>query len=137
MALAIANASDKTTISRGSLTPRWEDGMVYGHTVIWLPALDHLVDVTVEQFPGTAAREEGPVVAGQCGRSSPAALAPMPRRTPAERVPLKRKHLCVTYTLAPLETTVALSDHPVPRAWMSDYRQARRQRRHDGRDHPG
>ncbi|MEV4400123.1 hypothetical protein [Nonomuraea sp. NPDC049607] len=26
------------------------------------------------------------------------------------------------YTLAPLETTVALLDNPAPRAWMSDYR---------------
>ncbi|MFI6920027.1 hypothetical protein ACIBIZ_08740 [Nonomuraea spiralis] len=35
--LAIASVLDKAVISRGTLTPRWEDGMIHGHTVVWLP----------------------------------------------------------------------------------------------------
>ncbi|TDC91039.1 hypothetical protein E1292_43035 [Nonomuraea deserti] len=112
--LAITNVSDMTVISRGTLTPRWEDSMIHGHTIVWLPTLDHLIDVTAEQFPEIAALDEGPVVAGRAG--------PQAAQDPAERVHFKRKHLRMTYTLAPLETTVALLDHPVPRASMSDYR---------------
>ncbi|MFI6920026.1 hypothetical protein ACIBIZ_08735 [Nonomuraea spiralis] len=73
-----------------------------------------MIDVTAEQFLEIAAGDEGPVVAGRTGRQA--------AQDPAERVHLKRKQVRMTYTPAPLETTVALLDHPVPQASLSAYR---------------
>jgi hypothetical protein len=85
--------------------------MIHGHTVVWLPTLGHLVDVTAEQFPEIAALDGGPVIAGRpSGDCAP------------ELIQAKRKHLRMTYELAPLEITTALLDHPVPRASIADYR---------------
>ncbi|MFI6705377.1 hypothetical protein ACIBF7_03025 [Nonomuraea sp. NPDC050478] len=112
--VSITNTSTKTTISRGSLTPHWEGDAIHGHTVVWLPTLDHLVDVTVEQFPEIAAIGEGPVIASRPGKQA--------IDDPLERLQVKRKNLRMTYTLAPLDTAVALLDYPVPRASMAGYR---------------
>ncbi|MFC5821135.1 hypothetical protein [Nonomuraea harbinensis] len=111
--LSITNTLTKTTVVHGSLTPHWDDDMIYGHTVVWLPTLNHLVDVTAEQFPEIAALDQGPMIAGRDGYQA--------AHIPEERIQVKRKNLRMAYTLAPLDTTVALLDHPVPRASMADY----------------
>ncbi|WP_433358695.1 hypothetical protein [Streptosporangium sp. CA-115845] len=108
--LTITDASAKTSLTHGTLTPWWEDGKIHGHTVVWLPTLGSLVDVTAEQFSQIAALDEGPVIATR-----------LPADT-GDRIQVRRKGVLLTYVLAPLETTVALLDHPVPRADAADYR---------------
>lgn len=34
----------------GSLTPWWQDGLLHGHTVVWVPGARCLVDSTVSQY---------------------------------------------------------------------------------------
>ncbi len=112
--LAVTNTSTKASITHGSLAPRWEDGMIRGHTVVWLPTLKHLIDITAEQFPELAALNEGPIIARDVDRRPSDAV---PTRTT-----IKRKNLLLTYTLAPTETTADLLNHPMARAEAANYR---------------
>jgi hypothetical protein len=81
--------------------------MLHGHTVVWIPALGHLVDVTAEQYDEIAACRGGPVIA-----ASPAGAG----RDDIRQVEIRRGDLLLTYTLAPATVTAALPDHPVIRA---------------------
>jgi hypothetical protein len=103
----VARASARQCITHGTLTPWWEDGMVHGHTVVWIPALGHLVDVTAEQYDEIAACRGGPVIA-----ACPAGVD----SDDARQVETLRGDLLLTYTLAPAAVTEALLDHPVIRA---------------------
>jgi hypothetical protein len=50
--IAELTVTDSVTASRevhGSLEPRWKDGMIHGHMVVWLPEHFCLVDPTAEQ----------------------------------------------------------------------------------------
>lgn len=94
--------------THGSLAPQWEDGMIHGHAVVWLPGLAHLVDVTAGQYPLIAAAGQGPVIAS---------CTPVPGKAAGEddavlevRVPWDDLHLA--YTLAPLATTAAMLASP-------------------------
>ncbi len=109
-AAEITIASAKARVTHGNLTPHWEDNMIHGHTVVWLPTLGHLIDVTAEQFSEIADLDEGPVIAAHISDSA------------GGRIQVRRKNVLLTYTLAPLETTFALLDHPVPRADATEYR---------------
>ncbi|MGW4641629.1 hypothetical protein ACWEN6_24115 [Sphaerisporangium sp. NPDC004334] len=112
--LVVTDTVNKSSVTHGSLIPRWEDDMIHGHTVVWLPTLRHLVDVTAEQFSEIAVLQEGPIVADAISR----------RRGDGapEHIVVKRGNLRLTYTLAPEQTTAVLLDHPVPRASAASYR---------------
>ncbi|MFC0861690.1 hypothetical protein ACFHYQ_05195 [Sphaerimonospora cavernae] len=112
--LTVTNTSTKSSVTHGSLTPRWEDDMIHGHTVVWLPTLEHLVDVTAEQFAEIAALDDGPIIAGHRGPRL-SGNAPI-------SIKVKRKDLLLTYTLASMPTSAALLDHPVPHAEAENYR---------------
>jgi hypothetical protein len=47
--LAINDSLTGTSTVDGSLETRWQDGMFHGHTVLWLPAHECLVDPTAGQ----------------------------------------------------------------------------------------
>jgi hypothetical protein len=90
--------------------------MVHGHTVVWVPGVGHLVDVTAEQFTRIAEFDEGPVIlAGESPSGGAVHDAP-------EWVQGRRKELLLTYTFAPLETTAELIDHPRVRAEAVQHR---------------
>ncbi|MET8139949.1 hypothetical protein ABZU32_06520 [Sphaerisporangium sp. NPDC005288] len=112
--LVVTNTANKSSVTHGNLIPRWEDNMIHGHTVVWLPTLRHLVDVTAEQFSEIAVLDEGPVIAGDTGAHY--------KDGAPERIVVKRGNLRLTYTLAPAQTTAVLLDHPVPRAGAASYR---------------
>ncbi|MEV7971007.1 hypothetical protein AB0O34_34190 [Sphaerisporangium sp. NPDC088356] len=112
--LVVINTSTKSSVTHGSLSPQWEDDMIHGHTVVWLPTLGHLIDVTAEQFSEIAVLDAGPIIAGHT-EFQPGSGAP-------EHIQVKRRNLLLTYTLAPMETTAALLDHPVPRSDAANYR---------------
>lgn len=111
--LITTNTSTKSSVTYGSLAPRWEDDMIHGHTVVWLPFLGHVVDVTAEQFPEIAVLSEGPIIAGH--------TEPRATGIALERITVKRKNLLLVYTLAPMETTIALLNHPIPRADVANH----------------
>jgi hypothetical protein len=104
--LIVTRVSTGQCITHGTLAPWWEDGMVHGHTVVWIPTLGHLVDVTAEQYDEIAACRGGPVIAAR----------PVDVSDDVRRVETRRGDLLLTYTLAPAAVTVALLDHPVVRA---------------------
>ncbi|MDX6394105.1 MAG: hypothetical protein QOJ73_5168, partial [Streptosporangiaceae bacterium] len=58
--LVITRAFTGQYISYGTLAPWWEDGMLHGQTIVWIPGLGHLVDPTVERYPEIAACRGGP-----------------------------------------------------------------------------
>jgi hypothetical protein len=97
--------TDSVTASRevhGNLEPRWEDGMIHGHTVVWLPEHRCLVDPTAEQYEEIAAYREGPIIA----TSAP------PTAEGTVRVPVTRGYLRLAYVLGTREASAALLDHP-------------------------
>lgn len=61
--IAVVDAVTGARDVHGNLRPRWEDGMLHGHTVVWLPDSQHLVDPTIEQYEEIAAYGEGPIIA--------------------------------------------------------------------------
>jgi hypothetical protein len=56
--LAVTDIATGATDVRGTLQPRWEDGLLHGHTAVWLPGSLHLVDPTAEQYEEIAAYGE-------------------------------------------------------------------------------
>jgi hypothetical protein len=114
--LSITDTHTGIRSAHGSLVPRWEDGLLHGHTVVWLPGLGHLVDVTAEQFAPIAELDQGPLILADSSLPGAAAYgAP-------ERVESQRTNLLLTYTFTPPETTAALLDHPQVRADATQYR---------------
>ena len=101
--LVVTRASAGQRVTHGTLAPWWEDGMLHGHTVVWIPALGHLVDVTAEQYDEIAACHGGPVIA-----ASPASAG----RDDIQQVEIRRGDPLLTYTLAPATVTAALPDRP-------------------------
>ena len=81
--------------------------MLHGHTVVWIPSLGHLVDVTAEQYDEIAACRGGPVIAASLADTG---------SDDTRRVETRRGDLLLTYALAPAAVTAALLDHPVIRA---------------------
>jgi hypothetical protein len=100
-----------TTTTHGSLEPWWQDGLLHGHGVMWLPALGILVDSTAagQYFEDADTCDNGgPVII-----ASP--LDPEPDDAgddSAVRIEGQRGNLLLRYTLAPLEATSILLDHP-------------------------
>lgn len=97
--------TDSVTASRavhGSLEPKWENGMIHGHTVVWLPEHCCLVDPTAEQYEEIAAYRDGLVIT----------TAPRPTAEDMVRVPAARGFLRLAYVLGTREASAALLDHP-------------------------
>jgi hypothetical protein len=108
--IAELTVTDSVTASRevhGSLKPRWEDDMVHGHMVVWLPEHGCLVDPTAEQYEEIAAYRGGPVIA-----LSPGGTPPADRAAGTIRVPAERGFLRLVYLLGTREASAALLDHP-------------------------
>jgi hypothetical protein len=63
--LTVDDTRDRTSTAHGTLTPQWEDdGMLHGHTVVWIPEQRCLIDSTALQFlPWDTPRNPGPVIA--------------------------------------------------------------------------
>jgi hypothetical protein len=106
--LAITTASTGQHVSYGTLAPQWEDCMLRGHTIVWIPGLGHLVDPTAEQYPKIAACRGGPVIA--------AGPATAPNGDEVRRVETRRAGLQLAYTLTPAAATAALLNRPVVQA---------------------
>ncbi|WP_328505145.1 hypothetical protein [Streptomyces sp. NBC_00391] len=92
----------------GTRQPCWRDGLLDGHTALWLPDVDQLVDTTAGQYPALAALHTGPVIAQLSGTEDRAADA---ERAFTATVALDTADLY--YALAPLAATLAVLDHPV------------------------
>lgn len=112
--LTITRACAGPGITYGTLAPWWEDGMLHGHTVVWLPALGHLVDPAAEQYAEIAACRGGPVIAA-CPASAGSG-------DDEQRVEIRRADLLLAYTLAPAAATASLLLHPVIQAEGSSHR---------------
>ena len=92
----------------GSREPRWEDGIVHGHSVVWLPGPGHLIDTTIEQFAEIAAGS-GPVIIP----STPAADATPGPADDSFRVSLRRDDVVIAYAVAPAAAAARMLDNPV------------------------
>ena len=113
--LVITTATGQSS-THGSLAPRWHDGLMHGHAVVWLPRLAHLADVTVGQYPPDR---------GSRARTGHRRLHPAPGSDTAGdlvQVEVPWDSLLLAYTLAPVVTTAIMLDHPVMRAEEGGHR---------------
>lgn len=92
--LIITDTRDRSSTAHGTLAPRWEDGLLHGHTVVWIPAWQCLIDTTILQFLPEDSLTWEAVIA-------PAAY----RSQPAETVTASHGRFRVAYTLAPAQAT--------------------------------
>lgn len=95
----------------GTRQPCWRNGLLDGHTVLWLPDAGHLVDTTAGQYPPVAALHPGPVV-------TRLACDPADDRRDgyghdAFTVTIEVASADLHYTLAPLAASSTVLDHPV------------------------
>jgi hypothetical protein len=98
----------------GSLQPWWENGMIRGHTVVWLPEGGYLIDPTAEQYQEIAVWQDGPVITS-------AISYPGPRERPGEagqplNITVPRGTLSLAYALGAHDSSLAFLDHPVVHA---------------------
>ena len=114
--LVITSAATGQSSTHGSLNPRWQDGLMHGHAVVWLPGLAHLSDVTAGQYPQIAAAGHGPVIAA-CTR-----LPDSDAAGDVVQVDVPWDGLLLAYTLAPFATTAIMLGHPVMRAEEDGHR---------------
>jgi hypothetical protein len=99
--LTIIDTRDRSVTAHGTPAPRWEDGLLHGHTIVWVPAQRCLIDATILQFlPEDSLSWEAVI----------ACAAPGSR--PAETVTGPHGRFRIAYTLAPPEATIPLLDHP-------------------------
>lgn len=106
------------TAAYGSREPRWEDGMMHGHSVVWLGP-GHLIDSTVEQFAEIAAGT-GPVIIP--APRNPAAGAAPGEADDSFRASLRRGNVLIAYAVAPAVVAGRMLDHPVVADGASGYR---------------
>jgi hypothetical protein len=67
--LSITNRANDRSTEYGRADPRWHNGILDGHCLLWLPQSGRVVDATVEQFPAAAGSAPAPVV-GRVGGST-------------------------------------------------------------------
>lgn len=111
---AVLTVTDTATGARethGSVQPQWADGMLHGHTVVWLPEPGLLIDPTAEQYDGIDAYREGPVIALTQGDSVSAVRTADTQDRP--RVTTSRGSLRLRYQLGTLADARSSLDHPV------------------------
>lgn len=99
--LTIADTRDRSSATHGTLSPSWEDGLLHGHTVVWIPAQRCLIDPTILQFLPEDTRSWEAVIAHAA-----------PGSWPAETVTASHGRFRVAYTLAPPEATAPLLGYP-------------------------
>ncbi|TQS42850.1 hypothetical protein [Cryptosporangium phraense] len=112
--LEIVEERTGQTWSHGAATPRWDNDLLDGHTVVWLPDVGYLVDVTADQFPPLDARYAGPVIAPLSAPGEAAARF---------AAPIGHGGFVLRYKLAPWHVTRAALDHPLIRDDEAAYRQ--------------
>jgi len=81
--------------------PRWEEKVFAGHCVLWLPAMQRLVDPTVQQFPELS-HEDGPFV-GRVGAASQALPGELPV---GADIPIPRDGVQILYTVVGTEDLI-------------------------------
>lgn len=111
--LQVVEARTGRTWVHGTAAPRWEDDLLHGHTVVWLPQAGYLIDVTADQFPPINDRFAGPVI------------ATVPKQQGLQEgftTDIGHAGLTLHYTLAPWRTTQDVLDHPRLRDEESDHR---------------
>jgi hypothetical protein len=107
------------TAAYGSRDPRWEDGMVHGHSVVWLPGPGHLIDTTIEQFAEITAGSGPVIIPGTPAHA--AEEAPVADDEPF-RVSLRRDDVLIAYAVAPPAVARRMLDHPVVADGAPGYR---------------
>lgn len=110
--LTITDSTTGAQETHGSLQPLWEDGMLHGHTVVWLPVQRILIDPTAEQYDGIDAYREGPVIAQ--ADAAPGARPAGGNDKP--RVIASRGFLRLRYQLGSADDARATLNHPVVHA---------------------
>lgn len=95
----------------GVCRPEWRNGLLDGHTALWLPDAGHLVDTTAGQYPPVAAAHPGPVVTQVL--HSPAQDRPAGNGQAAFSVTVPLPAVDLHYALAPLSASSAVLDHPL------------------------
>lgn len=103
--LTVADSATGSRAVNGSLEPRWEDGMLHGHTVVWVPGCGCLVDPTAEQYEGIDQYRAGPVIAVTGPPADDNAAGP-------HTVRAERGWLRLTYTLGTRDASAKALDHP-------------------------
>lgn len=119
--LAITDTLTGTTTTHGNLEPWWQDGTFHGHSVVWLPALGHLVDSTAagQYFQDADAHDNGgPVIIA----TTPEPAAGGARHDPRASIEGQRASLLLRYTLAPRQATSILLGHPSSREEDTQHR---------------
>lgn len=111
--LVAVRSSTGQSATHGSLTPRWEDSLFHGHTVIWIPALRHLIDPTAEQYDEIAACRCGPII-DKCRVVHVGAGV--------QQMETRRAGLRLSYRTLSAAATAPLLDHPVVRNSSDAYR---------------
>lgn len=99
--LIITDTRDRSVTAHGTLAPSWEDGLLHGHTVVWVPAHRCLIDPTILQFLPEDSLSWQAVIA----RAGPGSQPP-------DTVTASHGRFRVTYTLAPPEATAEVLGHP-------------------------
>ena len=99
--LTVTDTRDQSSTAHGTLAPRWEDGLLHGHTVVWIPAWRCLIDTTILQFLPEDSLSWEAVIA----RASPGSQPP-------ENVTTSHGRFRVTYTLAPAGATARVLGYP-------------------------
>ena len=99
--LTVTDTRDRSSTTHGTLSPSWEDGLLHGHTVVWIPAQRCLIDPTILQFLPEDTLSWEAVIAHAA-----------PGTRPAETVTASHGRFRVAYILAPAEATAPLLGYP-------------------------
>ena len=99
--LTVTDTRDRSSTAHGTFTPRWEDGLLHGHTVVWIPAWRCLIDTTILQFLPEDSLSWEAVTA----RAAPTSQLP-------ETVTASHGRFQITYALAPAEATAPVLGYP-------------------------
>lgn len=102
--LAMTDIRTGRTTIHSSLPPSWRDGLLDGHTVVWLPSSQILVDPTLRQYLPDTGHEGGPLVTRTESVDEERGLAV---------IETHRQGQLLTYVLAPRHLSTQVLDHPV------------------------
>lgn len=70
--LSITNPANGRSTEYGRPDPLWDNGILDGHCLLWLPQSGRVIDATVEQFSGTPGSASAPVVGRLAGSNTSA-----------------------------------------------------------------
>jgi hypothetical protein len=98
--LTVTDTRDRSSTAHGTLAPCWEDGLLRGHTVVWIPAQGCLIDSTILQFLPEDSLSWEAVIARASGSQ------------PADTVTASHGRFRLAYTLAPAQATAPVLAYP-------------------------